>query len=157
MAVVTPPPVRKSVVVRASPEHAFAVFTASMGRWWLKTHKIGPAPLKDVVIEPRTGGRWFERDEDGSECDWGKVLVWEPPRRLVLTWQIGADWKFDPDFATEVEVNFIAAGKAETRVELEHRHLERFGERAEQLRAAFDGGWPTLVESFAALCNEGSP
>src|SRR5215471_7293716 len=97
-AVISPSPVRRSVVCRAPLEHAFEVFTAGMSRWWLKTHKIGKASLKDVVIEPRVGGRWFERGEDGSECDWGRVLAFEPPKRLLLTWQITADWQHDANF-----------------------------------------------------------
>jgi uncharacterized protein YndB with AHSA1/START domain len=153
-ALISPSPVRKSVVVRASPERAFEVFTAGMSRWWLKTHKIGAAPMQDTVIEPKAGGRWFERGEDGSECDWGKVLAWEPPRRLVLAWQIDAQWKFDPGLVTEVEVTFTAADGG-TRVELEHRNLERFGARAAEIRAQIDGGWPTLLENFATVCNEG--
>lgn len=152
---ITPAPVRKSVVVSAPPERAFEVFTAGIGRWWLKTHKIGAAPMKEAVLEPRAGGRWYERGEDGSECDWGKVLVWEPPRRLVLAWQIDAQWKFDPELVTEVEVTFAAAPGAGTRVELEHRNLERFGERAEAIRGQVDNGWPGLLENFAKVVNEG--
>jgi len=154
MALITPHPVQKSVVLHATPEHAFAVFTAGMSRWWIKTHHIGAAPLKDVVIEPHSGGRWYERGEDGSECDWGRVLVWEPPRRLVLTWQIDAQWKYDPGLVTELEVTFTPAGEQVTRVALEHRNLERYGERAEAIRAQLDGGWPKLVESFANACGE---
>jgi uncharacterized protein YndB with AHSA1/START domain len=154
MAEIMPAPVRKSVVVRAPVERAFDVFTAGISRWWFKTHKIGPAPLKEVVMEGRAGGRWYERDEDGSECDWGRVLVWEPPKRLVLAWQIDADFKYDPGLVTEVEVTFAAVGANETRVALEHRHLERVGERAEWLRTQLDGGWTPLLESFANLCHE---
>src|SRR6185437_16224980 len=84
--IITPAPIRKSVHVTVSPARAFAVFTANTANWWLKTHSISrtKSPIKDVVIEPRAGGRWFERGEDGSECDWGKVLEWQPPSRLLL-------------------------------------------------------------------------
>ena len=102
-------------------------------------------------MEPRVGGRWFERGEDGSECEWGRVLAWEPPARLVLAWQVDAQWRFDPDFITEVEVRFIPEGDA-TRVELEHRNIERFGAQAEATRSALDSpdGWSGLLERFAA-------
>ncbi len=112
--------------------------------------------MNEVVIEPRVGGRWFERGENGSECDWGKVLVWEPPLRLVLGWQLNADFKYDPKVVTEVEVRFIADGVNATRVELEHRNLERFGEKGEVLRqkVGSPGGWPLLLERFAAVTAE---
>jgi uncharacterized protein YndB with AHSA1/START domain len=100
--------------------------------------------------EPKAGGRWYERCVDGSECDIGKVLVWEPPARLVLGWQLTADWKFDPGLITEVEVRFIADGANATRVELEHRDLERYGERADAYRAIIDSseGWNGLLQLF---------
>jgi uncharacterized protein YndB with AHSA1/START domain len=97
------------------------------------------------------GGRWFERGEDGSECDWGKVLAWEPPDRIVLAWQIDAQWRFDVNLVTEVEVRFIPEGQT-TRVELEHRNIERLGAQADEARAALDssGGWSGLLERYAA-------
>jgi len=104
------------------------------------------------VIEPRVGGRWYGLLEDGSEAEWGDVLAWDPPRRLLLAWRIGANWAYDPDLTTEVEVTFTPAGEM-TRVELEHRHLERMGEGAESARASFDsdGGWGGLLKMFADL------
>ena len=148
---ITPAPVRKSIRVKASPEKAFEVFTAGMSRWWPGSHSINQSPLKSVTIEPRVGGRWFERGEDGSECEWGRVLAWEPPAQLVLAWQVDGQWRFDPNLVTEVEVRFIPDGDA-TRVELEHRNIERFGDQAEPTRAALDSemGWGGLLESFAA-------
>jgi uncharacterized protein YndB with AHSA1/START domain len=148
---VHPAPVRKSILVRATPDRAFAVFTASMGRWWIKTHSIGASPQQDVIIEPVVGGRWFERGEDGSEAQWGHVLAWEPPSRLVLAWQLDARWRFDPALVTELEVRFEAEGTAATRVLLEHRNLERMGETAEAARQALDspGGWSGLLDKFA--------
>src|SRR6516225_3554684 len=114
--------VRKVVSVQAPQEVAWRVFTEKMGMWWpLATYKIGKANAVDAVIEPHVGGRWFERGDDGSTCDWGTVLSWEPYSRLVLSWDISADWQPDPDLKTEVEVLFIAVGKNATRVELEHR------------------------------------
>jgi uncharacterized protein YndB with AHSA1/START domain len=90
---VTVAPVRKSINVAAAPDRAFHVFTAGMSRWWIKSHSINKkSPIKDIVIEPKAGGRWYERGEDGSTCDWGRVLSWEPPTRLVLSWEITADF-----------------------------------------------------------------
>ena len=151
-------PVRKEIVVEASQERAFRVFTAEHGAWWpLATHHIGAQAAETAVIEPRVGGRWLERSADGTECPWGKVLVWDPPGRLVLAWQIGADWKHDDALLTEVEVRFVALGPALTRVELEHRLLDRYGAAAEGLRGAFDseGGWTGILRSFAARARQG--
>jgi uncharacterized protein YndB with AHSA1/START domain len=149
-ATISPSPVRKSILVNAAPERAFAVFTANMGRWWLRTHSINGAPMQNVVIEPRVGGRWYEQGEDGSQCDWGKVLGWEPPRRVLLAWQINGEWKYDPALITELEVTFAAEGSG-TRVVLEHRHLERMGAAAQAARDAIDspGGWSGLLSAFA--------
>ena len=103
------------------------------------------------MLEAGEGGRWYERDTDGSECDWGKVLVWEPPSRLVLTWQLTGEWAYDADFATEVEVTFVPEGPNRTRVEVEHRGLDAYGDQAAEMRQQFDspGGWPGLLEAFA--------
>jgi uncharacterized protein YndB with AHSA1/START domain len=101
-------------------------------------------------MEPRAGGRWYEIGEDGSECEWGKVLAWEPPSRVLLAWQIGGDWQFHPELITEMDVRFIALNAKETRVEFEHRKLEAFGELAEATRARLESGWPTLLGAYAA-------
>jgi uncharacterized protein YndB with AHSA1/START domain len=143
---------RKVVSVNAPPEVAWRVFTEKMGTWWpLATHKIGKAKAVDVVVEPRADGRWYERGDDGSTCDWGRVLLWEPHSRLVLTWEITADWQHDLSLKTEVEVRFIGEGKDGTRVELEHRHLDLYGARRDEMRGIFDseGGWSGLLASFA--------
>lgn len=153
--IITPAPIRKSIHVNVAPARAFEIFTAGMARWWLKTHTINPtkSPIKEIAIEPRTGGRWFERGEDGSECQWGKVLAWEPPDhqgpgRLLLAWQINGRWQFDPALITEVDIRFTPDGDG-TRVDLEHRKLEALGEQAEAMAQAFTGGWGVLLESFA--------
>jgi uncharacterized protein YndB with AHSA1/START domain len=149
---IDPNSVRKVVGVQAPQDVAWRVFTEKMGSWWpLATYKIGRANAVDAVIEPRVGGRWYERGDDGSTCDWGRVLSWEPPSRLVLTWDISADWQPDPNLKTEIEVRFIAEGKERTRVELEHRRLDRFGARRDEMRRIFDteGDWGQLLESFA--------
>lgn len=146
------PPVRKEIVIAAAPAHVFRVFTERLDAWWPRDHKIGQAALKRAVLEARPHGRWYEIGVDGSECEWGKVLVWEPPSRLVLAWQITGAWKFDPDFLTEIEVTFSAHGAGATRVVLEHRNLERFGGAAADIRATLDsaGGWMTHLERLAA-------
>lgn len=144
--------VRKVMNVTAPPAVAWRVFTEKMGTWWpLATHKIGSAKAVDAVIEPRVGGRWYERGDDGSTCDWGHVLAWEPPSRLVLSWEISADWRPDPTVKTEVEVRFVSEGKDSTRVELEHRHLDQYGERRDEMRDIFDkgGDWGRLLALFA--------
>jgi uncharacterized protein YndB with AHSA1/START domain len=146
-------PVRKTIHVQATPARAFEVFTSGMGRWWLPTHSISrtKTAIAAVVIEPRVGGRWYERGTDGSECDWGRVLVWAPPSRLVLAWQIDAQWNFDPALITEVEVRFDAQASGTTEVNLEHRYLERCGDAAVGLRTALasPGGWGRLLGEYA--------
>jgi hypothetical protein len=133
-------------------ERAFEVFTGGMGRWWPRSHKIGPEALDQVVIEAHEGGRWYERDVDGTECDWGKVLIWDPPSRVVLAWQLTGEFAYDADFVTEVEVVFVPDGPDRTRVELEHRGLDAYGGQAAAMREQFDspGGWRGLLEAFAA-------
>jgi uncharacterized protein YndB with AHSA1/START domain len=149
--------VRKEIVVEAPQERAFRVFTEGIGRWWPKEHHIGKADMQDSVLEPRVGGRWYERGVDGSECQWGKVLVYEPPRRLVLAWQINGQWQYDANFSTEVEVRFTSEGPKRTRVELEHRDLERFGEQQEAIRKAFEsgGGWTGILGLYAQSAAQG--
>jgi uncharacterized protein YndB with AHSA1/START domain len=149
-----PNSVRKAVHVQAPQAVAWRVFTERMGSWWpLENYKIGKARAVDAIVEPRVGGRWYELGEDGSTCNWGSVLVWEPNSRLVLSWDVTADWQYNPELKTEIELRFIAEGKDATRVELEHRHLDRYGERRDQMRRIFDveGDWGRLLEGFARL------
>jgi uncharacterized protein YndB with AHSA1/START domain len=149
--------VRQSIVVEAPQDRAFAVFTDRMTAWWpLHSHTIGAKPAVAAVIERQAGGRWFERAEDGTECDWGRVLEWDPPHRLVLSWQITCDWRHDTDVHTEVEVRFHAEDERRTRVELEHRGLEAYADRAGEMRGIFDsdGGWPGLLRRFADAAAE---
>jgi uncharacterized protein YndB with AHSA1/START domain len=145
-------PVKKSVLVAGTPQQAFEVFTAGIDRWWPKqTHSLGKTPAVASVIEPRQGGRWYTRHEDGSECVVGHVRVWEPGARLVIGWEISPDWKPDARtaFASEVEVRFVAQAGG-TRVELEHRDFERLGaEGGAKMRRDVDGGWPTILELYA--------
>jgi uncharacterized protein YndB with AHSA1/START domain len=148
--------VRHSITVEAPQEKAFAVFTDGFDRWWPRSHKIGREALEQAVLEGREGGRWYERDTDGSECDWGKVLVWEPPSRLVLAWQITGEWAYDADFLTELEVTFVPDGPNRTRVEVHHRGLEAYGDQEDEMRRQFNspGGWSSLLEAFAAAASE---
>lgn len=148
-----PAPIRKSLHVGVGPRRAFEVFTAGMHRWWPAEYSLLASPRQEIVMEPRQGGRWFERGADGTECDWGRVLAWEPPARVLLAWQIDGQWRFDPGFVTELEIRFVADGADGTRIELEHRDLERFGEQAEALRAALDSGWGKGLEAFAATAS----
>jgi uncharacterized protein YndB with AHSA1/START domain len=147
-----PNSVRKTMRVQAPPAVAWRVFTEKMGTWWPLAHyKIGKTAAVDAIVEPRVGGRWYERGDDGSTCEWGTVLAWEPPSRLVLSWDISADWQPDPALKTEIEVRFIAEGEDATRVELEHRRLDRYGARRDEMRRVFDteGDWGRLLEMFA--------
>jgi uncharacterized protein YndB with AHSA1/START domain len=141
--------VRHSIMVEASQEKAFATFTDGHDRWWPREFHIGGAELEEAVIEQREGGRWYERDVDGSECEWGKVLVWEPPSRLVLAWQITGEWAYDGDLLTEVEVRFVPEGPDRTRVDLEHRGLDAYGDAMDQMHDHFDSGWPGILARFA--------
>ena len=147
---IKPAPVKKTLVVAASPQKAFDVFTVGFDRWWPRSHSIGDSPLKTAVIEGREGGRWYGLLENGREAEWGDVLAWDPPNRLLLAWRIGADWQYDPALLTEVEVLFTPEG-AGTRVSFEHRLLENMGPEGEGARASFDseGGWNGLLQMFA--------
>lgn len=144
--------VRREVTVTAPAERAFTVFTDGFGRWWPPSHHLG-GELDTVVIEGRRGGRWYERGPDGRELDWGAVLVWEPPRRLVLSWHLDGEWELDPDpdHASEVEVTFTETPEG-TRVVLEHRHFERNRTPAALSRDGVSsaGGWSAVLACFAA-------
>jgi len=143
--------VRREITVNASPERAFAFFTERFDAWWPRSHHIGEADMLQAVIEPRRGGRWYERGADGSECDWGEVLAWDPPHRLLLSWQLDGEFAYDPDTAraTEVEVTFTPAGGG-TRVELDHRGFERAA-MGDALRrgVSAEGGWGGLLGLYA--------
>ncbi len=144
--------VRKTVTVEASQERAFDVFTAGFDSWWPRTHHIGDAEMAEAIIECREGGRAYERGVDGSECDWGRVLVFERPERIVVSWNIGSDWKYfaDESRASEYEARFIPEGENRTRVEFEHRNIERHGDDAQKIydSVSSEGGWAALLEIY---------
>jgi hypothetical protein len=144
--------VRREIVVPVSAERAFTVFTADMTSWWPSEHHIGSAPIEEIVIEPHEGGRWFTRHTDGSETSTGHVVAWEPGERFAVTWQIGADWRYHVDLVTTVEVRFVAEASDRTRVVLEHRDLDAYGQDAEKMRDTFDqpGAWDATLSAFAA-------
>ena len=147
---IAPASIRKEVEVNAPIDRAFAVFASRMGDWWHKEHSIARGTSqKDVVIEPRAGGRWYEVGADGSEHQWGRVLTYDPPRRLVLAWQLTRDFVYDPNFETTVEVNFEERDGT-TLVRFEHRDLERMGADAVEMLEGMDGGWAMLLGLFKA-------
>ena len=144
-------PVRKSLLVRASLTHAFEVFTSGLPRWWPADHGVGRKPIASVAMEARLGGRWFETAEDGTETTVATIVLWEPPHRLVMQWQVNAQWKPDATMRSEVDVRFSPEGDA-TRVELLHHKFETMGaEAGASMRRDVDGGWPKLLERFAAV------
>jgi len=140
--------VRKSVVVDCSPEHAFEVFTERISTWWpLETHSPGTAPPETVVFESQVGGRLYDRRPDGEETEWATVLVWEPPARFVVDWHVSPG---SP--STELEVRFLPEGDG-TRVELEHRGWERYGDEAAETRGSYNSGWDTVLKPFVAAAS----
>ncbi len=145
--------VRSTIVVDAPIERAFTVFTDGMGSWWPREHHILRVDLAETVFEPRQGGHVYDCGVDGSECHWGRVLAYEPPIRVVFSWDISLQWQLEDDTAhtSEVEVRFVAEGPGRTRVELEHRNLDRHGDGWEQMRdvVASPDGWDLSLRNFA--------
>jgi uncharacterized protein YndB with AHSA1/START domain len=145
-------PVRKSITVKAGADRAFRVFTEGVDTWWPRAHHIGNAPAKKFIMEGRVGGRCYTEQTDGAECDWGRVLEWEPPRRLVMAWQVSPTWQYEPDVAksSEVEIQFTPLADGTTRVDLEHRYFERHGAGSAAMRGFMDApnAWAGLLELF---------
>jgi len=142
-------PVVREVDVKCAPARAFELFTTRMAGWWPKGMTIGKEPFAEIVLEPYVGGLWLERDAQGDETRWGEVLAWDPPHGFVLAWRINAQFNYDPDFITEVELTFTANADGGAKVRLEHRKLENFGADAERLAGMLGGGWPTHLANFA--------
>jgi uncharacterized protein YndB with AHSA1/START domain len=150
--------VRSSIVVDAPIERAFRVFTENFGGFKPPEHNLLSVEIAETVFEPRVGGHLYDRGVDGSECRWARILAYEPPARVVFSWDISPQWQVetDVDKTSEVEVLFIAETAERTRVELEHRNLERHGDGWEGVRAgvAGDGGWPLYLRRFADLLGQ---
>jgi uncharacterized protein YndB with AHSA1/START domain len=137
----TIPAVRKSILVDAPVEQAFRAFTEGIAAWWpLRTHSVARERAEGVVFEGREGGRLYERTSDGEEHEWGVVLAWEPPSRVLYSWHPGRG----DETSQEVEMRFTADGDG-TRVEVEHRGWERLGERGREQRSSYDSGWDYVL------------
>ncbi|HEU4946517.1 MAG TPA: SRPBCC family protein [Kribbella sp.] len=152
--------VRRQIVVEAPLDKAFAVFTERLGDFKPPEHNLLAVPIAETVFEPRVGGHIYDRGTDGSECRWARVLAFEPPRRVVFSWDIGPTWQLEtePENASEVEVRFIAETTDRTRVELEHRNIDRHGPgwQAVAEGVGHDQGWPLYLERYAALFTQRS-
>jgi len=151
--------VRRQIVVDVPIERAFAVFTERFGDFKPPEHNLLGVPIAETVFEPKAGGHIYDRGTDGSECRWARVLVFDPPSRVVFSWDIGPSWQIeaDPGNTSEVEVTFVAESPHRTRVELEHRHIDRHGPGWEALSDGVgeDQGWPLYLDRYAALCRQG--
>jgi uncharacterized protein YndB with AHSA1/START domain len=149
------PVVRKQVVVNAPLEQAFTAFTERFGDFKPPEHNLLAAAIAETVFEPHVGGHIYDRAADGSECRWARILAYDPPARVVFSWDISPDWRVeaDPDLTSEVEVRFVAEGPDRTRVELEHRHLDRHGPGWQSVCDGVDGaqGWPLYLARYASL------
>jgi uncharacterized protein YndB with AHSA1/START domain len=150
--------VRDSIVVQAPVERAFRVFTEDFGRFKPAAHNLLAVDIAETIFEPRVGGHLYDRGVDGSECRWARVLAYEPPHRVVISWDIGPYWQVetDPDKTSEVEVRFVAEADDRTRVELEHRFLDRHGDGWEGVRDGVAGaeGWPLYLRRYADVVAE---
>ena len=151
--------VRNAIVVQAPIEQAFRVFTEEFDRVKPREHNLLGVEIAETVMERRAGGRVYDRGVDGSECQWARVLAFEPPDRLVFSWEISPQWQLESELekTSEVEIRFIAESPERTRVELEHRNLDRHGEGWQSARDAIggDGGWPLYLQRFGALIADG--
>jgi uncharacterized protein YndB with AHSA1/START domain len=149
------PSISRAVVVNAPIDKAFEQFTAGFGDFKPPEHNLLEAPIAETVFEPRVGGHIYDRATDGSECKWARVLAFEPPHRVVFSWDIGPTWQLEPnpELTSEVEVRFVSEGNDRTRVELEHRNIDRHGPGWESVSEGVsgDGGWPLYLDRFAAL------
>ena len=154
------PKVEHHVVVNAPIERAFAVFTAQFGDFKPREHNLLPVPIAETVFEPRVGGHIYDRGVDGSVCRWARILVYEPPRRVIFTWDIGPTWQLETDQSktSEVEVRFTAQSNERTRVDLEHRHLDRHGPGWESVADGVggDAGWPLYLDRYGRLFSVGA-
>jgi uncharacterized protein YndB with AHSA1/START domain len=145
--------VQSQIVVEAPIDEAFSVFTEGIGSWFPSEYNLLEVEIAERVFEPRVGGRIYDRGTDGTECPWARVLAYEPPGRVVFSWDISPQWQIETDHGktSEVEVRFTSEAPERTRVELEHRHLDRHGEGWQQTRESIsgEGGWPGCLRRFA--------
>ncbi|MEO7965174.1 MAG: SRPBCC family protein [Gemmatimonadaceae bacterium] len=148
--------VKREMLVNASRAHAFKVFTDDINRWWPREHHIGKSPLKRAVIEPQVSGRWYSICEDDSEIDVGRVQTWDPPNRVVMTWQINGSWQYDPNFVTIIDVAFEDVTPTQCRVLFEHRGLDAYGPASDAVRMMFEApnGWGETLSHFQRLAEE---
>jgi uncharacterized protein YndB with AHSA1/START domain len=156
-----PETIRHNVVVNAALDRAFRVFTEQFGDFKPREHNLMSVPIAETVFEPRVGGHIYDRGEDGTVCKWATIVAYEPPNRVVFTWNIGPTWQVETDLirTSEVEVRFSAESAERTRVELEHRHIERHGEGWESVAAGVggDAGWPLYLKRYVSLFESGAP
>jgi uncharacterized protein YndB with AHSA1/START domain len=151
--------VRRQIVVNAPLDKAFSVFTDRFGDFKPAEHNLLPVPIAETVFEPKVGGHIYDRGTDGSECRWARILAYDPPHRVVFSWDIGPTWQVeaDPEHTSEVEVTFTAEASDRTVVELEHRHIDRHGPGWESVRDGIghDQGWPLYLDRYAGLFGDG--
>lgn len=145
--------IKKEVLVGASQETAFKVFTEKMDLWWPKSHHVGKTPMTHSVLEPGINGRWYTTHEDGSEINVGHVLKWNPYDLVVLNWQLGADYQFNSELVTEVAVQFIPRGDKSTLVKFEHKNLDRMGEGGKVVNE-MDGGWGYILALYKGIVEQ---
>ena len=162
MSTVTDPTsVSITLTIDAPVEHCFKVFTDDFSAWWPAEHHIGKAEMADCLMDARVGGRWYEIGVDGSECEWGSVLAWDPPRHVALSWHLNGEFEYvaDPARASRVDVRFTEEDGGGTRVDFVHSQLDRHGATWEQLKAgvASPGGWPGILDRFSASARGISP
>jgi hypothetical protein len=157
MTTVKPAPIRKTFTVNAPVTAAFDAFFDRMNEWSPSEHSLSGGRRRSLVIEPFAGGRWYETAENGTVCEWGRVVEWDRPRRALLLWQIGSNFTYNPEIRSEVEVSFSAISENQTSVVFEHRHLDQLGGDVFAGRAALDGedGWGGSLKIYARMVNGG--
>jgi hypothetical protein len=146
-------PIKKEVLVAASQETAFNVFTKNMDSWWPRTHHVGSCPMLEMILEPKPNGRWYTKHEDGSEVDCGHILVWDPFGKVIINWQIDGNFQYVPTLTTEIEVLFIAEGPNQTRVILEHRDLDKLLGGSKVIES-MDEGWGQIMNLYLTIAQQ---
>ena len=142
-------PIKITQTIKASPARCFELFANHVGEWWPKGQTLSKGDYKKLIIEPKAGGRWYEVDSNDKTIQWGEVLAWEPPHRLVLIWRLNTSFAYDPTLHSEVELTFKDAGAGKTTMTLEHRDLEKLGKEPEKFIAMLDAGWAGHMKTVA--------